>query len=209
MNLQSHMILSNPFASPELPMSSMSPFGHTSLEGLVPALVRDMKTLSSRIRMSCTSWDPLRWDISTNSWGRKKHTGPWFNIKMSSYQYRESHCEDKTVMRSSYLHNGNSSTGKMASLYWINPLITSGSLIDQFLSQWGKGLHIWFYVTCCYSWAIYIIISYIIQWVSKRYVTPRLKHWSDIPCELSDTTGITLRGYPAKRALSAMRKHGG
>ena len=32
--------------------------------------------------------------------------GPWFNIKMSSYQYRKSHCADKTVVRSSYLHNG-------------------------------------------------------------------------------------------------------
>ena len=47
------------------------------------------------------------------------HTGPWFNIKMSSYQYRKSHCGDKTVVRSSYLHNGISYTGKMSSLYWI------------------------------------------------------------------------------------------
>ena len=31
--------------------------------------------------------------------------GPWFNIKMSSYQYRKSHCGDKTVVRSSHLHN--------------------------------------------------------------------------------------------------------
>ena len=45
--------------------------------------------------------------------------GPWFNIKMSSYQYRESHCGDKTVVRSSYLHNEISYTGKMTSLYWI------------------------------------------------------------------------------------------
>ena len=45
--------------------------------------------------------------------------GPWFNIKMSSYQYRKSHCRDKTVVRSSYLHNGISYTGKMTSLYWI------------------------------------------------------------------------------------------
>ena len=43
--------------------------------------------------------------------------GPWFNIKMSSYQYRKSHCGDKTVVRSSYLHNG------MTSLYWIRALI--------------------------------------------------------------------------------------
>ena len=45
--------------------------------------------------------------------------GGWFNIKMSSYQYRKSHCGDKTVVRSSYLHNGISYTGKMTSSYWI------------------------------------------------------------------------------------------
>ena len=45
--------------------------------------------------------------------------GPWFNIKMSSYQYRKSYCGDKTVVRSSYLHNGISYTGKMSSLYWM------------------------------------------------------------------------------------------
>ena len=38
--------------------------------------------------------------------------GPWFNKKMSSYQYRKSHCGDNTVVRSSYLHNGISYTGK-------------------------------------------------------------------------------------------------
>ena len=49
--------------------------------------------------------------------------GPWFNIKMSSYQYRKSHCGDKTVVRSSYLHNGISYTGKMTSLYSIGAQI--------------------------------------------------------------------------------------
>ena len=38
---------------------------------------------------------------------------------MSSYQYRKSHCGDKTILRPSYLHNGISYTGKMTSLYWI------------------------------------------------------------------------------------------
>ena len=38
---------------------------------------------------------------------------------MWSYQYRKSHCGDKTVVRSSYIHNGISYTGKMSSLYWI------------------------------------------------------------------------------------------
>ena len=42
---------------------------------------------------------------------------------MSSYQYRKSHCGDKTVVRSSYLHNGIFNTGKMTSLYWISPMV--------------------------------------------------------------------------------------
>ena len=49
--------------------------------------------------------------------------GPWFNIMMSCYQYRKSHCWDKTIVRSSYFHNGIAYTGKMASLYWTNPLM--------------------------------------------------------------------------------------
>ena len=45
--------------------------------------------------------------------------GSQLNIKMSSYPYRKSHCGDKTVVRSSYLHNGVSYTGKNISLYLI------------------------------------------------------------------------------------------
>ena len=41
---------------------------------------------------------------------------------MPSYQYRKSHCGDKEVVRSSYLHNGISYTGNMAYLYWTSPL---------------------------------------------------------------------------------------
>ena len=51
--------------------------------------------------------------------------GPWFNVKIPSYQYRKSHCGDKTVVRSSYLHNGIFYTGKMASLYWIRAPVFS------------------------------------------------------------------------------------
>ena len=53
-----------------------------------------------------------------------EQSGPWFNIKMTSYQYRKSHCGDKTVVRSSYLHNGISYTGKMSSLYWIGAQVS-------------------------------------------------------------------------------------
>ena len=52
-------------------------------------------------------------------WTQKRGPGPWFNIKMSSYRYRKSHCGDKTILRPSYLHNGISYTGKTTSLYWI------------------------------------------------------------------------------------------
>ena len=50
-------------------------------------------------------------------------SGAWFNIKMSSYQNRKSHCGDKTMLRPSYLHNGISYTGKTSSLYWIRAQI--------------------------------------------------------------------------------------
>ena len=60
---------------------------------------------------------------TNNSWGVCLYPGPWFNIKMLSYQYRKSHCGDKTILRPSYLHNGISYTGKMVSLYWIRALV--------------------------------------------------------------------------------------
>ena len=55
-----------------------------------------------------------------------KYSGPQFDIKMTSYQYRKPHCGDKTILRSSYLHNGISYTGKTTSLCWIGALV-SGS----------------------------------------------------------------------------------
>ena len=63
----------------------------------------------------------------------KLRPGPWFNIK-TSYKYRKSHCRDKTVVRSSYLHNGISHTGKM-SLYWISP----NDIITTCLKTSGTG----------------------------------------------------------------------
>ena len=48
---------------------------------------------------------------------------------MTSYQYRKSHCGDKTILRPSYLHNGISYTGKMTSLYWIRALHISQDIL--------------------------------------------------------------------------------
>ena len=52
-------------------------------------------------------------------------SGPWFNKKISSYQYRKYYCGDKTILRPSYLHNGISYTGKTTSLYWVRALVTT------------------------------------------------------------------------------------
>ena len=62
--------------------------------------------------------------------------GPQFNIKMSSYQYRKSHCGDKTVVRSSYLNNGISYTGKMSSLYWIGAQNIIVYVLHDFTHPW-------------------------------------------------------------------------
>ena len=51
--------------------------------------------------------------------------GAWFNINMLSYQNRKPCCGDKTIIRSSYLYNRISYTGKMSSLYWICAQVVS------------------------------------------------------------------------------------
>ena len=61
---------------------------------------------------------------------------------MTSYQYRKSHCGDKTVVISSYLHNGSVYTGKMASLYWIRVQVESTSteiMANHIESFTGRG----------------------------------------------------------------------
>ena len=45
-------------------------------------------------------------------------TGPY--LKMPPYQHKKFHFGDRADVRSSYLHNGISYTGKWTSLYWIS-----------------------------------------------------------------------------------------
>ena len=70
--------------------------------------------------------------------------GPRFNIKMLFYQNRKSHCGNKTVVRSSYLHNGISYTGKMSSLYWIGTqdFIDDKSMLALVMTWWHQAI-IW------------------------------------------------------------------
>ena len=105
---------------------------------------------------STGSWNPSSWKtraylyyttiIMTDmmTWWHKE-PGPRFNIKMTSYQYRKSHCGDKTILRPSYLHNGISYTGKTASLYWIGALDISSYGIDLVLV--GPILITWFNIS--------------------------------------------------------------
>ena len=51
-------------------------------------------------------WHGKRFHLMTSSW---------------SYQYQKSHCEHKTILRSSYLHNVISYTGEITSICWIKP----------------------------------------------------------------------------------------
>ena len=87
----------------------------------------------------------------------QKPPGPWFNIKVSSYQYRKSHFGDKTILRSSYLHNGISYTGKMISLYWIGasgqecPMQSSGHIIG-ILIWWRVDISTDLLKQKCYNW---------------------------------------------------------
>ena len=69
-------------------------------------------------RHQCVEANPL------HSWQRDVVTDRAL-IKMSSYQYRKSHCGDKTTLRPSYLHNVFSYIGKMTSLYWNGAQVPS------------------------------------------------------------------------------------
>ena len=60
---------------------------------------------------------------------------------MSSFQYRKSHCGDKTVVRSSYLHNGISYTGKTTYSYCIRALVTHTYVrVGELLRPWHRSL---------------------------------------------------------------------
>ena len=113
---------------------------------------------------------------------------PWFNIKMSSYQYKKSHCGDKTVIRSSYLHNGISYTGNMTSLYWISPLDTTAA--------GTMGVHLMFQLN--------IIHTNITLFQLAIHVFASLTHWASL-CDSFISTNYKL--WPPTSDLPAPAPH--
>ena len=62
---------------------------------------------------------------------------PQFNINMTSYQCRKSHCGDKMILWPSYLHSGISYTGKTTSFYWIGAPVLIKCSKDMFLESFS------------------------------------------------------------------------
>ena len=65
-----------------------------------------------RSKMICSHHYSSIMLVSDLFWS-SSYSEAWFNIKMKSYQYRESHCGVKTILWPSYLHNGIPYAGKM------------------------------------------------------------------------------------------------
>ena len=68
----------------------------------------------------------------------RKTSRGWLNTKVQSYQYKESHCGNKTILRPSYLHNRISYTGKTTYLYWIKALVNSLQTTFSNAFSWMK-----------------------------------------------------------------------
>ena len=62
---------------------------------------------------------PWRILVNESPIHQKRIIWGWFNMKMPYYQYNKSHYGDKTILPSSYLHNGISHIGKTICSYWI------------------------------------------------------------------------------------------
>ena len=109
------------------------------------------------------SWDRLIFHMGIPILVRQHlyiETAHWFSIKIQFYVYRKSHFRDKTVVRSSYLHNVISYTGKMPSSYWIGTLGSSFlSMSKQGFSQWEmlqiKTMFLIVLIHCIKTWLNY------------------------------------------------------
>ena len=104
----------NPLVTGRFPPQRVSDAGLWSLFCCKPEQA-DKQTIELPV-----TWDA--WTFKTMScWQENKG---WFNMKTTSYQYRNSPYGDNTILRPSYLHNAISYIGKTTSIYWIRSQIT-------------------------------------------------------------------------------------
>ena len=122
-----------------------------------------------------TSWSMAAlWRITYRN---DLNTRPRFNIKMSSYRYRKYPCGDKMVLRSSYLQNGFSYTGKMISLYWIEAQVAAHGLIwrnykHDFAKFYKTGTCLWKdFPGCIKEFCIFTVAYLSLKWCHQ------LDHW--------------------------------
>ena len=108
----------------------------------------------------------------------KKVPGGRFNIKMSYYKYGKSHCGDKTILQTSYLHNGISYTGKMTSLYWIRA--QAPIFIDLFIF---KAILIFRhlpnkFIPRSYNWSVNELVRQVFGKKYLKHSTDAMSSWS-------------------------------
>ena len=100
--------------------------------------------------------------------------GPVSIKKMSSYQYRKSHCWDKAILRPSYLHNGISYTGKTTSFYWIRAQVPGNELVCierdiSGCSDWRKRVKLCFN-PCTQHWQLFDPCSAILYHPTPSWI---------------------------------------
>ena len=108
-------------------------------------------------------------------WLHGSHLGTkaMVQYKMLPYQFRKSHCGNKTVLRLSHLHNGNSYAGNTASLYWISPLGLSQNGDPSFTKLYpllGLAYHIapWPGTSETISWTCRFWQNFLRNFVSRK-----------------------------------------
>ena len=86
---------------------------------------------NGKVRLLCNWMEggdsslPLSCNTTSDDTALMDPAGSRLNVEELSYQDKNYHYKDKTVMRPSYLYNGNSYPGKTAFSYWDNPQITN------------------------------------------------------------------------------------
>ena len=141
---------------------------------------------------------PCHW-LFVMHWSPVDYTRNWYvmiraliQYKMTSYQYRISHCGDKTILRPSYLHNGISYTDKMTSLYWIKALVFS-----FVLASYVQSSRRWFEI----PWGSYDVIlkggklvtgGFLETSVKTEWVARHSEQWCHI---LTENTSLTHNSF--------------